>query len=251
MSYIKAKDLAVEFPLFNNTHRSIKNALLHASTGGRLAKHGGKTSGVRAIDGLNFEIKTGDRVGLVGHNGSGKTTLLRVLAGAYEPTSGSLHLKGRISALLDINLGMDQDASGYDNIFLRGIIMGLTPAEIRQKTEEIAEFTELGEFLNIPIRTYSSGMQLRLAFAISTSVQADIIIMDEWLSVGDESFMTKASDRLQKLVDEAAILVIATHDSNLVNKICNRAFRMEQGRIVEEFAPGAIVENTTHIKNIV
>jgi lipopolysaccharide transport system ATP-binding protein len=145
---------------------------------------------------------------------------------------------------------MDQDASGYDNIFLRGIIMGLTPKEIRQKSKDIAEFTELGEFLNLPIRTYSSGMQLRLAFAISTSVQADIIIMDEWLSVGDKSFMTKASDRLQKLVDEAAILVIATHDSNLVNKICNRAFRMEQGRIAEEFAPVAIAENKSNIEKL-
>lgn len=237
MTYIKAKDLAVEFPLFNNTHRSIKNAVLHATTGGRLAKYAGKTTGVRAIDGLNFELKTGDRVGLVGHNGSGKTTLLRVLAGAYEPTFGALHLKGRVASLLDINLGMDHDASGYDNIFLRGIMMGLTPAEIRQKTEEIADFTELGEFLNMPVRTYSSGMQLRLAFAVSTSVQADIIVMDEWLSVGDAAFMEKASERLQKLVDEAAILVIASHDAKLVNKICNRAFRMEHGRIVEEFTP--------------
>lgn len=237
MSYIKAKDLVVEFPLFNNTHRSIKNAVLHATTGGRLAKYAGKTTGVRAVDGLNFEINTGDRVGLVGHNGSGKTTLLRVLAGAYEPTFGALHLKGRVASLLDINLGMDHDASGYDNIFLRGIMMGLTPAEIRQKTEEIAEFTELGEFLDMPVRTYSSGMQLRLAFAVSTSVQADIIVMDEWLSVGDAAFMEKASERLQKLVDEAAILVIASHDANLVNKICNRAFRMEHGRIAEEFTP--------------
>lgn len=241
MSYINAKDLVVEFPLFNNTHRSIKNAVLHATTGGRLAKYSGKTTGVRALDNLSFDIKAGDRIGLVGHNGSGKTTLLRVLAGAYEPTFGELHLKGRVASLLDINLGMDHDASGYDNIFLRGIMMGLTPAEIRQKTEEISEFTELGEFLNMPVRTYSSGMQLRLAFAVSTSVQADIIVMDEWLSVGDASFMTKASERLQKLVDEAAILVIASHDTNLVNKICNRAFRMEHGQIAEEFNPAAVI----------
>lgn len=237
MSYIEAKDLVVEFPLFNNTHRSIKNAVLHATTGGRLAKYAGKTTGVRALDGLSFKLQTGDRVGLVGHNGSGKTTLLRVLAGAYEPTFGALHLKGRVASLLDINLGMDHDASGYDNIFLRGIMMGLTPEEIRLKTDEIAEFTELGEFLDMPVRTYSSGMQLRLAFAVSTSVQADVIVMDEWLSVGDAAFMVKASERLQKLVDEAAILVMASHDPNLVGKICNRGFRMEHGRIVEEFVP--------------
>lgn len=237
MSYIKAQNLVVEFPLFNNTHRSIKNAVLHATTGGKLAKYAGKTTGVRALDTLNFEIQKGDRVGLMGHNGSGKTTLLRVLAGAYEPTHGALYLKGRVASLLDISLGMDHDATGYENIFLRGIMMGLTPAEIREKTDEIAAFTELGEYLDMPVRTYSSGMQLRLAFAVSTSVQADIIVMDEWLSVGDAAFMAKASERLQKLVDGASILVIASHDPGLINKICNRAFRMEHGRIVEEFTP--------------
>jgi lipopolysaccharide transport system ATP-binding protein len=243
MSFIKANNLAVEFPLFNNTHRSIKNAVLHATTGGRLAKYAGKTTGVRALDALNFEIQKGDRVGLTGHNGSGKTTLLRVLAGAYEPTYGALYLKGRVASLLDISLGMDHDATGYENIFLRGIMMGLSPAEIREKMDEIAAFTELGEYLNMPVRTYSSGMQLRLAFAVSTSVQADIIVMDEWLSVGDASFMAKASERLQKLVDGASILVIASHDFGLINKICNRVFRMEHGRIVEEFAPVDVAAN--------
>ena len=237
MSYITAQNLVVEFPLFNNTHRSIKNALLHATTGGRLAKYAGKTTGVRALDALSFEIKKGERVGLMGHNGSGKTTLLRVLAGAYEPTHGALHLKGRVASLLDISLGMDHDATGYENIFLRGIMMGLSPVEIRDRTDEIAAFTELGEYLDMPVRTYSSGMQLRLAFAVSTSVQADIIVMDEWLSVGDASFMAKASERLQKLVDGASILVIASHDEGLINTICNRGFRMEHGRIVEEFTP--------------
>jgi lipopolysaccharide transport system ATP-binding protein len=237
MSHIKAQNLVVEFPLFNNTHRSIKNAVLHATTGGRLAKYAGKTTGVRALDTLNFEIQKGDRVGLMGHNGSGKTTLLRVLAGAYEPTHGALYLNGRVASLLDISLGMDQDATGYENIFLRGIMMGLSSAEIRKKTDEIAAFTELGEYLDMPVRTYSSGMQLRLAFAVSTSVQADIIVMDEWLSVGDAAFMAKASERLKKLVDGASILVIASHDAGLINKICNRAFRMEHGHIVEEFSP--------------
>jgi lipopolysaccharide transport system ATP-binding protein len=245
MSYIKAKNLVVEFPLFNNTHRSIKNTVLHATTGGRLAKYAGKTTAVRAIDGLNFELKTGDRVGLVGHNGSGKTTLLRVLAGAYEPTFGELHLKGRVASLLDINLGMDQDASGYENIFLRGVMMGLTPSEILEKTEEIASFTELGDFLDMPVRTYSSGMQLRLAFAVSTSVQADVVIMDEWLSVGDATFKAKAAKRLQGLVDRAAILVIASHDMQLINKICNRKFLMEHGQVKEQLMPKVSHETLT------
>ncbi len=239
MSFIRAQDLMVEFPVFNNTHRSLKNAVLHATTGGRLAQSAGKTLGVRALDHLNFSINTGDRVGLVGHNGSGKTTLLRVLAGAYEPTGGALHLKGRVASLLDISLGMDHDATGYENIFLRGIMMGLTPKEIRAKTNEIAAFTDLGEYLDMPVRTYSSGMQLRLAFAVSTSVEADIIVMDEWLSVGDAEFNAKASDRLTRLVESAAILVIASHDPALVARVCNRAFRMEHGKLLAEYNPQA------------
>lgn len=231
MNFIKAKNLVVEFPLFNNTHRSIKNAVLHATTGGRLAQHAGKTVGVRALDNINFEIKNGERVGLIGHNGSGKTTLLRVLAGAYEPTFGALHLKGRVASLLDISLGMDPDATGHENILLRGIMMGLSLTEIRKKTGEIAAFTELDGYLDMPVRTYSSGMQLRLAFAVSTSIEADIIVMDEWLSVGDASFRAKAFDRLQQMVNQASILIIASHDPALINKVCNRAFRMEHGKI--------------------
>lgn len=240
MSYIRAQDLVVEFPIFNNTHRSLKSAVLHATTGGRLARSAGDRVAVRALDSLTFNIQAGERVGLVGHNGSGKTTLLRVLAGAYEPVTGSLQLKGRVASLLDISLGMDHDATGYENIFLRGIMMGLTPQEIRRKMDEIADFTELGEYLDMPVRTYSSGMQLRLAFAVSTSVEADILIMDEWLSVGDAEFNLKASERLTKLVENAAILVIASHSPELVSKVCTRAFRLEHGKLVQEYDPRAV-----------
>jgi len=234
MGLIQAKNLTVEFPVFTNSHRSLKNAVLNMSTGGRLARTAGNKVTVRAVDNLSFTIKKGDRVGLIGHNGAGKTTLLRVLAGAYEPISGYLKVRGRIASLLDINLGMDVDATGYDNIFLRGIMMGLTPAEIRAKTDEIAEFTELGEYLDMPVRTYSSGMQLRLAFAVSTSVDADIVVMDEWLSVGDAAFNKKAAKRLKGFVDNASILVIATHSEELLKNVCNRAFKMEHGQIIEE-----------------
>lgn len=240
MSYIRAQDLVVEFPIFNNTHRSLKSAVLHATTGGRLARSAGDRVAVRALDSLTFNIQAGERVGLVGHNGSGKTTLLRVLAGAYEPVTGSLQLKGRVASLLDISLGMDHDATGYENIFLRGIMMGLTPQEIRRKMDEIADFTDLGEYLDMPVRTYSSGMQLRLAFAVSTSVEADILIMDEWLSVGDAEFNLKASERLTKLVENAAILVIASHSPELVSKVCTRAFRLEHGKLVQEYDPRAV-----------
>jgi lipopolysaccharide transport system ATP-binding protein len=241
MGSIEAKNLTVEFPVFTNSHRSLKNAVLNMSTGGKLARTSGNKVSIRAVDNLSFNIKKGERVGLMGHNGSGKTTLLRVLAGAYEPVSGYLKVKGRIASLLDINLGMDVDATGYDNIFLRGIMMGLTPSEIRAKTDDIAEFTELGEYLDMPVRTYSTGMQLRLAFAVSTSVDADIVVMDEWLSVGDAAFNEKAARRLKGFVDNASILVIATHSEELLKSVCNRAFKMEHGQIIEEFDPSVPV----------
>lgn len=237
MGYILAKNLMVEFPVYANAHRSVKNKIINATTGGRLAKDVGSKLTVRAVDKLSFEVNRGDRLGLIGHNGSGKTTLLRALAGSYEPVSGYLETSGRIASLLDISMGMDQDATGYENIFLRGIMMGLSPKEISEKTEEIADFSELGEYLEMPIRTYSSGMHLRLAFAVSTSVDADILIMDEWLSVGDADFNQKASDRLKKLVENAAILIIATHSPALLKNVCNRAIRLEHGRIIEEFDP--------------
>lgn len=237
MGHIVAKDLVVEFPVYANSHRSIKNTLISASTGGRLAKTASSKVKVRAVDKVSFELKRGDRLGILGHNGSGKTTLLRVLAGAYEPISGYLKRSGRVASLLDISMGMDQDATGYENIFLRGIMMGLSPSEIESKTEEIAEFSDLGDFLNMPIRTYSSGMKVRLAFAVSTCVDADILIMDEWLSVGDADFSEKAAARLNELVEKSAILIIATHSPALLAKVCNRAFRMEHGRIIEEFDP--------------
>lgn len=225
--------MSIEFPVFNNNHRSIKNTLINIGTGGKLAKHAGRTHGVLAADNLTFDINKGDRVGLIGHNGSGKTTLLRAIAGAYEPTGGSLKIDGTVSSLLDISLGMDVDATGYENIYLRGIMMGMTKKEIEARIDEISDFTELGDFLNLPIRTYSSGMHLRLAFAVSTSSNADIIVMDEWLSVGDADFRQKAEIRLKKLINNASILVIATHDEGLVKRICNRVFKMQQGNLSE------------------
>ncbi len=236
MSHIEAERLIVEFPIYDNAHRSLKNTVIHATTGGRLAQAAGDRLTVRALDEISFTIRAGERVGLVGHNGSGKTTLLRVLAGAYEPVSGSLAVRGRVASLLDIFLGMDHEATGYENIFLRGVIMGMAPREIKKKTEEIAAFTDLGEYLDMPVRTYSSGMRLRLAFAVSTSTDADILIMDEWLSVGDTEFNAKASQRLTALVESASILVIASHSPQLISDLCTRTIRLEHGRIMEDAA---------------
>ena len=237
MNLIHAQNLVVEFPIYTNLHRSLKSQVLHATTGGRLASEAGRRAAVRAIDDISFDIKAGDRVALMGHNGSGKTTLLRVLAGAYEPLAGKLLVQGRVASLLDLSMGMDPEATGYENILLRGIMMGLHPRDVRKRMGEIAEFTELGEYLDMPVRTYSSGMQVRLAFAVSTSIEADVLLMDEWLAVGDAAFSEKASKRLEQLVERSAILVIATHSMDLVSRVCNRGLRLSQGKIVEEFVP--------------
>jgi lipopolysaccharide transport system ATP-binding protein len=229
---ISARQLTVEFPIFENSHRSLKKKVLHLTTGGTIGNDAGNHPVVCALDALDFEFKDGDRVGLVGHNGSGKTTLLRVLSGIYSPTRGQLKIKGKTASLLDVSTGVDPDATGFENIYLRGIMNGFKPSLIRSKIDEIADFTELGEYLNLPVRTYSSGMMLRLTFAISTSIQADILLMDEWLSVGDADFREKAAKRLKSLVDNASILVIASHNPELIDNVCNKKLQLEHGKIV-------------------
>jgi len=236
MAHIRAEQIAVEFPVYGRKGRSLKTTFIRAATGGLLAKDAGDRVVVRALDGISFDIREGDRIGIVGHNGSGKTTLLRVLAGAYEPPSGLIEIHGRVASMLSIGVGMDGEATGYENIFLRAAIMGLKPAEIPPLVEEIREFTELGDYLDMPLRTYSSGMSVRLAFAISTSVPADIILMDEWLSVGDASFREKAQQRLRRLLERARILVIASHDEQLIRDNCTKVMRLDHGKMVS-FGP--------------
>ena len=231
---IEAREMKVEFPIMNSSHRSLKKMLMKAATGGRVAADAGKYVVVTALDSLNFRIESGERVALLGHNGSGKTTLLRALAGVYTPSGGELTVVGNITSLLDISLGMDPEATGVENIFLRGTLMGLTRNEIEARFDAIAAFADIGEFLNLPVRTYSSGMQMRLAFAVSTSIHTDIILMDEWLSVGDADFSAKASTRLNELVEGASILVLATHSPDLMRDTCNRCLRLEHGTMVSD-----------------
>ncbi len=230
MAHISAEGICVEFPIWSPSRRSLKSAVVRATTGGRLARETSTRVVVQALSDLSFEFCRGDRIGLVGHNGSGKTTLLRVLSGIYEPTRGRLDVRGRVSSLLDLSLGMDHEATGLENIVLRGVLMGLPPATIESKIDEIAEFSELGDYLSMPIRTYSSGMLLRLAFAVSTSVAPEILLLDEWLSVGDAGFREKAERRLLELIESSAIVVLASHDENLIRRFCSRMLRLEHGR---------------------
>jgi lipopolysaccharide transport system ATP-binding protein len=234
MALIHADRIVVEFPMYSIGHRSIKHQLLQSATGGRIGRRGDLTV-VRALDEVSFYLGPGDRLGLWGHNGSGKTTLLRAIAGVYPPVSGRLEVVGRIASLIDLNLGMDGDASGIENIRMRGVLLGLSRREADRLLDDVAEFTELGEFLSMPVRTYSSGMHMRLGFAISTAVDADIVLMDEWLSVGDAEFQKRAQDRLANFLARSKILVLASHSEPLLKDLCNRIIRLEHGRIQHQW----------------
>ena len=236
MPRIKADNVVVEFPIYGAKDRSFRQAFINAATGGRLARDSTDRVVIRALDGVSFDFRDGDRVGLVGHNGSGKSTLLRVIAGAYVPLAGSLEVTGRVASMLSITLGMDAEATGFENIFLRGAIMGLKPNEIEERVDEICAFSELGDYIHMPLRTYSSGMSMRLAFAISTSLKADIILMDEWLSAGDASFTAKAQARLYDLVEQAKILIVASHSPETIRANCNKILRLVHGSVAGETA---------------
>src|SRR5262245_43159422 len=198
MACISLDEVSVSFPVYNTNARSLKKSMLAMTTGGRIGTDLDDTLYVKALDSVSLVFEHGDRVGLVGHNGAGKTTLLRVLAGIYEPVGGRFYAEGRIAPMFDPMLGMDMESTGYENIVLRGLFLGLSPAEIEARIDEIAEFAELGQYLAMPVRTYSSGMAMRLAFAVSTCIDPDILLMDEWLSTGDNSFVDKAERRLAR-----------------------------------------------------
>jgi lipopolysaccharide transport system ATP-binding protein len=224
------QNVAVEFPIYNASGRSLKKQLMRATTGGRVSGESGRVI-VKALENVSLTLQHGDRVGLLGHNGAGKTTLLRVLAGVYEPTAGLVAVKGKVTALFDVALGLDQEATGYENIFLRGMVLGIHRKQLQSAIDDIAAFTELGDYLHMPIRTYSTGMALRLSFGISTAVHPDILLMDEYFAVGDESFMKKAEARLNDLIKRTGILVFASHSLELIRRLCNKALVMNAGQI--------------------
>jgi lipopolysaccharide transport system ATP-binding protein len=231
MAHITLKQASVVLPIFNSSARSLTNKIVSAATGGALTAQKGGHLSIEALRDLDLTIVAGDRLGIVGHNGSGKSTLLRLLSGIFEPSSGSIERSGSIASLVDISLGINGENTGRENIFLRGKLMGLSKKDIDAKIDEIIEFSELGDYINLPVRIYSSGMLLRLAFSVSTSITADILIMDEWLSVGDGAFAERASARLSGLVDESEILIIASHDRDLIEKTCNKVVWLEHGHI--------------------
>jgi ABC-type polysaccharide/polyol phosphate transport system ATPase subunit len=231
MAEIKLNNVSLEFPIYGVTSRSFRKELVRISTGGRLSATDGKVVKVSALDQVNLTIEHGDRVGFIGHNGAGKSTLLRVVANIYEPTRGDVKVDGKVSALLDVMIGMDPESTGDEYIVLRGIMDGLTKTQIQAKQEEIAAFTELGDYLRMPIRTYSSGMQVRLAFGIATSISPEILVLDEAIAAGDASFMAKAKARLAKMIDDSEIVMIASHDDSIIEEICTKVLWLDAGKV--------------------
>ena len=227
MPSLVGENITVDFPVYGGGSRSLKKSIVNAASGGYFARDASERLVIRALDG----ISSGDRVGLFGHNGAGKSTLLRVMAGIYEPTLGSFISKGRIASMLSITLGIDPEATGLENIFTRGYLMGIKPKVMDTLVDEIAHFSGLGDFLHLPYRTYSSGMAMRLAFSIATCVNADIILMDEWLSVGDAEFVDRAKVKLDKMINEAGIVVLASHNLDLLKSQCNKIYLINHGKI--------------------
>ena len=235
MARVDLHQASVQFPIYNARSRSLKSTIARHAVGARI---GSRTENdivvVNALKNITLTLNPGDRVGIIGHNGAGKTTLLRVFSGAYVPTSGSAEVIGEVSALTDISMGMDPEASGHENIIMRAILLGMNYQQARALAPEVEQFTELGEYLDLPVRTYSTGMMLRLAFAVATSIEPEILIMDELIAVGDASFMEKATQRIKTLIAKANIFVLASHDEGTLKRFCNRAILLNRGELAAD-----------------
>jgi ABC-type polysaccharide/polyol phosphate transport system ATPase subunit len=233
LASIVVDNVTIDFPIYGSTHRSLRQALF-ARTGGLIRREGIRQTRVvvRALDGVSFKLNYGDRLGLIGHNGAGKSTLLKALAGVYWPDSGSIRIDGRISPLFTSAPGLDAEDSGYENIKTCGMFLGMSSAEIDRKAPEIAEFCELGDYLDLPVRTYSTGMVTRLCFAIATAIDPDILLLDEGLAAGDARFAARAEDRMAKLIQRTRIMVLASHSDAMIKSMCNQCALMEKGHIL-------------------
>jgi lipopolysaccharide transport system ATP-binding protein len=227
---IEARDLTVLFPLYHGNSRSLKKMVVAAASG-RLAEDQQHRVVVRALSNITFTLKCGERLGLIGTNGAGKTTLLRVLAGIYEPVSGSISRHGTLNALLDPSMGMNAELTGRENIMLRGLYSGLSRPMLARLEEDVIAFAELSDFIDLPVRIYSAGMAVRLGFALATAIRPRILLMDEWFLAGDSYFLEKAQKRLEDMVRAADILVLSTHNNLIVREWCSRVIWLDQGRI--------------------
>jgi lipopolysaccharide transport system ATP-binding protein len=228
MAKIILKNASVTMPIYDANSRSFKKDVM--ATFSRMSTSNNVVY-IKSLENIDLVIEAGDRIGLVGENGAGKSTLLRLLSGVYHPTEGVADIRGSVGTLIDISLGIDTEATGLENIYIRGAYLGENNKKMKEFEAEIINFSGLKQVINLPVRTYSSGMQMRLAFAISTVLNKDILIMDEWLSVGDEEFSRKVDIKLSSMIDKSKIFVIASHSKELIRKHCNRVVQLEKGRI--------------------
>lgn len=231
MSEITLKDITLEYPIYDYGPRMFTSKVLSLASAGAIDAND-KYNVVKGLDGINLTLKSGDRLGIIGGNGAGKTTMLKTMAGIYSPTSGELKTKGHITTLLSTGAGMDEEATGYQNIILCGLALGFRKKQVEARIKDIEEFCELGNFLSMPVKTYSAGMKLRLAFAVATSIEPEILLIDEGIGVGDAEFYDKAKKRVEYFVKKASILVIASHSDDLIKQFCNKAIYMAHGKII-------------------
>jgi homopolymeric O-antigen transport system ATP-binding protein len=237
---IDVTDVSVFFPLYHGSSRSLKKTVMAAASG-RLGQDRQSRVVVEALRHITFSLGSGDRLGLIGMNGAGKTTLLRTLAGIYEPVMGRVRIQGVLSTMLDTGLGMNVELTGRENIQLRGLYSGINRAELPRLEEDVAAFAELGDFMDLPMRTYSSGMMVRLSFALATAIRPQILLMDEWFLAGDAEFLEKAQARLESVVRGAEILVLSTHLMPVIRQWCTRVLWLDQGRILADGAPDDVI----------
>lgn len=231
MTHIKLDRVTLRYPVYNVDTRSLRALFVDLGTGGRLKKAARDSVIVEALKNVSLTLNDGDTLGLVGPNGSGKSTLLRVLAGLYEPTLGTITRDGAVSTLFDLSLGMDQEATGYENIRLMGALRGLRSGEIEEAIASVAEFSELNDFLHMPIRTYSAGMSARLGFSIATTIKPEILLIDEVLGTGDQHFLHKARKRMDQIMKQARIFVLASHSNEMIRQFCKNSLLLLRGRV--------------------
>jgi lipopolysaccharide transport system ATP-binding protein len=229
-AHIEVENVSVLFPLYHGSSRSLKKMVVAAASG-RLGQDQQQRVVVRALQDINLSLGNGDRLGLVGGNGAGKTTLLRVLAGIYEPVVGRIRVQGSLNALLDPSLGMNMELTGRENILLRGLYNGLPKSMLPRLEEDVADFAELSDFLDLPVRIYSAGMVVRLGFALATAIKPQILLMDEWFLAGDAMFLEKAKHRLEEMVRGAEILVLSSHQTDIIRDWCTRVLWLDQGHV--------------------
>ena len=234
MAYLKFENVTLQYPIYNAKSMSLRNQLVRIGTGGQLSKETTDIVTVTALNNVSFELHDDAAVGLVGHNGAGKTTLLRTMAGIYTPISGKITREGRVTTVIELGAGLDAELSGYENIFRMGILLGASRSDMDNAIPDIESFTELGDFLYMPVRTYSSGMMMRLMFAVGTAVRPEILLIDEMFGTGDAAFQEKAQNRMKKLIETAKIFVFASHSPELIKKYCRRIFTLEHGVVKEE-----------------